>query len=287
MQLKNPPFRTKVFRKKIEKRDFYSYSQATSKTPVLLDTTTPEYNQEKNIQMIWCHGWGFQHSCFSHLIDQMPSHSTHWMVDFPGFGAAPAPEEGWSVTDYARDLAHALRVEQTLDTSKEIIFVGHSFGCRVALELEKYAPELFHHVIMIAPPGIAVGRLRMQQIFRRMLSRTYRFLRPYLPKKAVRYLQMYLGSTDYLAAQGVMRKTLVKVVAQDLACSASKFTKKTLVIASRADTQTPLDSVRALCQLMSKGMLCSLEHFTHTSLLTEGSCAVGRKIREFILDSDE
>ncbi|MEM7651111.1 MAG: alpha/beta hydrolase, partial [Pseudomonadota bacterium] len=51
--------------------------------------------------VFWGHGWGQNLDAFKPLAQSLSSLGQHWVVDFPGFGKSPTPEDVWGTQDYA------------------------------------------------------------------------------------------------------------------------------------------------------------------------------------------
>lgn len=259
---------------KFPKRQFYTSCQAEGMQAIDVEDIAPTCN------VLWCHGWGMDRHSFDAVASQMPPLIQHYFVDFAGFGSAQKPPRGWSVEDFAKDLASALREE--IDCSLPVLLVGHSFGCTVALELEKWAPDLFDEVVMIAPPGIATGMRKVQRMYKKVLSVFFRSMRPYLSESWTNWWRRRIGSADYLASQGVMRESLVKVVSYDTAGSALLFSKRALLIGSDRDRITPASTIRELARVLPRGAFCQLSGYDHHSILTDGSHELAAQISEAI-----
>ena len=59
--------------------------------------------------------------------------------DLFGFGATPPPPEPWGSDDYARHLLPLFEEDGVL--AERVVIVGHSFGGRVAVRLQRLVPD--------------------------------------------------------------------------------------------------------------------------------------------------
>ena len=105
-------------------------------------------------QLIWAHGWGQSHAAFSALAETWQSGAYNILIDFPGFGASPRPAEDWGTADYADACAGLLA---TLP-KRQRIWIGHSFGCRVGLQIGARHPDLVDGLFLVAAAGLRPRR---------------------------------------------------------------------------------------------------------------------------------
>ena len=76
------------------------------------------------------------------------------LIDFPGFGASPMPPAPWGTADYADAMAEWL---DGLPPARRI-WVAHSFGCRVGLQLAARRPATLAGLFLIAAAGLPPQR---------------------------------------------------------------------------------------------------------------------------------
>ncbi|MGB0719497.1 MAG: alpha/beta fold hydrolase, partial [Bdellovibrionales bacterium] len=100
--------------------------------------------------IVWAHGWGQSHAAFLPLAESLNTIGTHVLVDLPGFGASAAPDDVWGTEDYADRMAKLISAV----TDAPIIWVGHSFGCRVGLQLAAKYPDLVSKLCLVAGAGL-------------------------------------------------------------------------------------------------------------------------------------
>src|SRR5262245_49964737 len=82
--------------------------------------------------MVWGHGWGQNRAAFMPLATALPRLATHLLLDFPGFGRSRVPPGPWGTEDYADAVAELISGRRE---GKKVIWIGHSFGARVGLQL--------------------------------------------------------------------------------------------------------------------------------------------------------
>jgi pimeloyl-ACP methyl ester carboxylesterase len=95
--------------------------------------------------MVFVHGFACAHGDWDHLVAHLsPNHQTI-AVDLRGHGASPGTAEECSVERYGADVAEVMRA-LALPPS---VVVGHSMGCRVAIEAALQAPKQTAGVILV------------------------------------------------------------------------------------------------------------------------------------------
>jgi pimeloyl-ACP methyl ester carboxylesterase len=154
------------------------------------------------------HGWGRSRHDWSDALRGLDALA----VDLPGFGATPAPPEGWSVAQYARELA------PLLTDSTPTVLVGHSFGGRVACRMAADHPAAVRALVLTGVPLLRSTAPRAKSPLPYRVLRTLR-RRGLVPESWLERGRQRYGSTDYRTTTGVMRDVLVKAVNEDYADS--------------------------------------------------------------------
>src|SRR5262245_37611585 len=159
------------------------------------------------LHFLWAHGWGQDHRTFLPLAGALERLGAHTLFDFPGFGESPRPPGDWGTEDYADAFADWFA---TLPRARRI-WIGHSFGCRVGLQLAARHPASIDGLFLIAAAGLPRTRTVLEQI--RIKSRVAMFKAlKMLPRFGIDTSAMTatFGSSDYRSA-GAMRPIFVKV----------------------------------------------------------------------------
>lgn len=228
--------------------------------------------------LIWGHGWGQSSAAFLPLAETLKTFASSTLIDFPGFGKSPLPPESWGTADYADAVAQYLGGLP----SGRLIWIGHSFGGRVGLQLAARHPKLLSGMVLIAAAGLPRQRTLPQQI-RVSLRRTFfktakRFLRegPQLEQ-----LRQRMGSADYRSA-GALRPVFSRVVSENLTNVARNVQCPTLLIYGKEDTETPPEIGERLKMLIPGAELAILDSFGHLNILSEGRHQVALRIRKFL-----
>jgi pimeloyl-ACP methyl ester carboxylesterase len=230
------------------------------------------------LHFIWGHGWGQDHRVFLPLATALERRGAHSLIDFPGFGGSPPPPMIWTTGDYADAMAEWLSM--VLRTRR--IWVGHSFGCRVGLQLAARHPKLIDGLFLIAAAGLQRNRTLSQQIRIKARIAAYKTLK-FLPQLGVdtTSIRSKFGSADYRSA-GPMRPIFVKVVQEDLTEIARHVKCPVQLVYGALDDETPPEIGYRLAKLIPDANISVLPRFDHYTILTSAVHQVQNQIEQFI-----
>jgi pimeloyl-ACP methyl ester carboxylesterase len=229
-------------------------------------------------ELIWGHGWGQTHRALLPLAQAMRRSARSILIDLPGFGAAPPPPGRWGTADYADAVAEWLGGE----APARRIWVAHSFGCRVGLQLAARHPGLLDGLFLIASAGLPPHRTLWAQArvaARRWAFRLARVTTPEGPSRD--RLRARFGSADYRTA-GELRPILVKAVSEDLSEVARAVRVPAVLVVGDRDRDTPPELALRLNRLMPQSRLVVLRGFDHFNVLTEGHHQIVQRLTEFL-----
>lgn len=202
----------------------------------------------------------------------------HVVIDFPGFGASPVPQEIWGTEDYADAVAALIRA----NTKESIIWVGHSFGCRVGIQLAARHPDLIAGLFLISAAGLARKRSLWNRLYFGARIKLFKILKALIPFGISReWLYSKFGSADYKNA-GPLREIFVKVVNEDLSRIATDLRCKVSLVYGSKDTETPPEMGERLSKLIPNSELYVLDGHDHYSILMSGKHKVLQKLNAFI-----
>lgn len=254
---------------------------ATTASPAALSADRlPATAPGRTHRFIWAHGWGQSRKAMAALAQTFRPFGEQILIDFPGFGDAPPPQEAWSTAEYADWAAGVIRAEPA---GLKTVWVGHSFGCRVGIQLAARHPGLLDRMCLIAGAGLKRQRSAMEQARVTGKIYTYKALRRLAPLVGMDTgkLRERFGSADYKNA-GAMREILTKVVNEDLTDVARQVICPVQLIYGEKDTETPPEIGERLAQLIPDARLAVLPDQDHYSLLAEGRHQVARRLRDFL-----
>jgi pimeloyl-ACP methyl ester carboxylesterase len=178
-----------------------SSSLAVVLTTLLGGRAFAERFGESPAKVVALHGWGRNRQDWMSTLQGYDALAP----DLPGFGATPAPETGWSTSEYAEWLREILA-----DLDRPVL-VGHSFGGRIAVQLAASAPELVRGIVLTGVPLLRPQTAAAKPAFGFRMMRTLNKWH-FISNERMEQERRKRGSADYVAAHGVMREVLVKAV---------------------------------------------------------------------------
>lgn len=205
------------------------------------------------------HGWRRDRSDMKAATTGLPG--TVALVDLPGHGASPEPPEPWGSDDYAHRVGLAIdelvadlteppdapAADQPGAARERAVVVGHSTGGRVAVCLAARRPELVSGLVLAGvpllrrPPGKPALPFRIVRRLHRM--------RLVSNGRMEAWRQRY-GSPDYVAAHGVMRQVLIRLVGESYEDQLAQLECPVALVWGAADTAAPLDMVERAAELI-------------------------------------
>lgn len=234
---------------------------------------------------MWAHGWGQSHQAWNNFIDTFQNKAHHIALDFPGFGAAPVPPEDWGTEDYAQGVVDWMNQENL----PPVIWIGHSFGCRVGTQVASRHPNKIKAMAFIAGAGLRKKFPFWKRAYFFTRIRLFKILRHLLPEGELKKkVMVYFGSADYNAA-GSLRKVFVRIVNEDLTEQAKNISCPVKLMYGSEDDETPPDFGERYQSLMQNAELHILEGQDHYSLIQNGRHQVIKILNDFItqvIDAD-
>lgn len=115
------------------------------------------------------HGIGVSSLYMAPLAEKLAAHGRVLLMDLPGFGGVPQPEDDLDVEGFARVIRSGL---EALKASR-VVLIGHSMGAQFVVELALLAPEFGGRVVLVAPvvpPGSRDTRTVLADFIRSSFS---------------------------------------------------------------------------------------------------------------------
>jgi pimeloyl-ACP methyl ester carboxylesterase len=195
------------------------------------------------------HGWSRTRRDFSAVLAPPGADPLDAIaLDLPGFGATPSPPDAWGSTEYAALVACVLE-----EMATPVVVLGHSFGGRVAVELAAQRPDDVAALVLTGVPLIRPeGSVRTPFAFRagRLLHRA-----GLLPASRMEALRRRYGSSDYRAAEGVMRQVLVRVVNERYDEALAAIRCPVTLVWGDDDSTAPVDMARVVAKSLGDARL--------------------------------
>lgn len=231
-------------------------------------------------QIVWLHGWAQTHASLLGLAELMEKRATNILFDLPGFGQTEPLEQAAGSPDYAAALAAELAA---LPAGRRLV-VGHSFGCRVGLQLAAGWPELVDGLFLIAPAGLPRRRgvlWRGKAMGLKLIGRMARYADRLLGSRLHARFAGRFGSADYRNA-GRLRETFVKIVNEDLSAVARQISQPVAIVVGEADTETPPEISRRYEHLIENAGLAVLPGFGHLDIVSRGRHQLQARLSRFL-----
>jgi len=227
--------------------------------------------------LIWAHGWGQTHAALLPLAESMCGSAPSMLIDFPGFGESPLPPTPWGTADYADAVAEWLA---TLAPARRI-WIAHSFGCRVGLQLAARHPQAVAGLFLIAAAGLPRQRSAIERAQIGVRRWAFRLVRSLTPEGPARdRLRQRFGSADYRQA-GALRPILIKTVGEDLSEAARAVRCPAVLVYGAEDHETPPELGMRFKKLIPQSQLYVLRGFDHWNVLAEGWHQLLQRLGEF------
>jgi len=121
-----------------------------------------------NRSFVLVHGIGVSSRYFQPAAAHLARVAPVYLIDLPGYGAAPNPTQDVSLDDHARVVIEFLRATEL----ENPVLIGHSMGAQVVARIATNAPAVSDRIVLLAPtmpPGyrtfwIAASRLVLDMI---------------------------------------------------------------------------------------------------------------------------
>ena len=219
------------------------------------------------------HGYLSSSNCFVYQIPFFQRDFDVYAPDFKGFGNNKGMPKAYSLDDYVDDLVRYLDDRKIIKPS----VVAHSFGARVALKATYRYPDIFGKIVLTG----AAGMTPKKTVKKVAKKATYKLLKNFLPKEKLKVFY----SSDYLALDGVMRESFVKIVSERLEYTLSSVKNPTLLIFGKDDKDTPLYMARRMHRGIINSKLLVFEKAGHFCFLDK-PLKFNTEVKEFLLSNE-
>lgn len=231
--------------------------------------------------VVFGHGWGRTYRDFIPVAEALAPVASSYLIDFPGFGDTPRPDEAWGTEDYADHMVAFLREVHGLE---HYSWVGHSFGGRVGMRIAAKYPAALNHLVLVASAGVPRQVSAVQKLRRRKNGWAFKF-RKALAKgpEALEALEKRYGSLDYIHSREIgMRDIFVRTVNEDQTDTLAQITCPTSLIYGGLDFETPVEIGETIARHVSGATLTVCPHYDHISILDRGRHQIALTIKDKI-----
>lgn len=211
----------------------------------------------KGKKIILLHGWGQNTTMMAFIGEHLKKHFIIYNIDLPGFGKSDLPDDVYGFDEYS-EIIHSFCKKLKIDNP---IFIAHSFGCRIALRYAyKYGA---YKMCLTGAAGIKAKRdLKWYiKVYGYKIGKFILNLKPFIKYKEK--FENNVGSDDYKNASGIMKKTFVKVVNEDVTPLLKDIDAETLLVFGENDDATPIKDGKLMESLMPNAVLVTFENDDH------------------------
>ena len=219
----------------------------------------PSSVEKPKYHFIWAHGWMRTHKDYLGMANQLSNLGEHSLIDLPGHGSTSRNCGEWSIEQY---VDHVVEWVKTID--KPIIWVGHSFGCRIGAHIAKRLSKKIKSLFLICPP---FNEKKAFSPLRYLRKWTYKALLKIGISKEI--LMPYFASRDYIEAKD-LRPLFVKWVNEDSGFALKNLKLPIKIIFAKNDTETPERLSTHFLKHCEHANIVKLDFFDHYSILTNG-----------------
>ena len=203
-------------------------------------------------------GWGNTRPTFQRIINHFKDSFTIYIVDYPGFGNSPSPNQELTMDDYKEIIDNFIKKQKIHNP----IIIAHSFGGRIVSLLKTNISKC----ILIDVAGIKRKKIKVW-IKEKIYKITKKILILFHKKELVIKLKNVFASEDYKDVPKNMQKTFQNIIKQDLKKEYQKLSCETLIIWGEKDQDTPLKDAYLLNRLIPNSGLTIYKNSTHFSYL--------------------
>ena len=223
--------------------------------------------------LVILHGWGSSRRVMMPIAQSLSHLRKSYVLDLPGFGDSPEPENSWSIGDYT-DAVQAFI--SSLEEEKVDVLV-HSFGGRIMLKMctRDFGKKHIDKVLITGGAGMKPKRsikFYLRKYTAKTLKAPFMILPDPLKSKSLNWLRSTdiwkkLGSSEYSELSGVMRETFVKSVTEHLESTLPQIPHEVLLLWGRNDDATPLYQAERMEKGIQKAALVVIDDAGHYAFL--------------------
>jgi len=230
---------------------------------------------QKNFLIL--HGWGSKAQQWDKVSEIIAGEGFNVIVpDLPGFGESREPERPWNLDDYCvfvQEFAKQLGL-------KNIYLLGHSFGGSLAVKFALKYPDQVEKLFLVG--AACIRRKTLGKSLSKKVAKIFRIF-AFLPfySSVRKGVYRYVFKSDYINSEGVMRKSYLKIISEDLTDALRAIKIPTVIIWGQNDNVTPIEDAYLIEKNVPGSKLAVIPGGNHD--LERGNPEIlGRKIVENI-----
>ena len=219
------------------------------------------------------HGWLANKETMAPIYKHLENDFRCVALDFPGMGGSQEQNEPWDNDAYA-DFVEAFMEAVGI---KNPIAIGHSHGGRVLLKMASRKDGIFSKLLLIDAAGIKPKHsvLWYVRVYAAKIVKAVLCL-PLINKTGLlEKFQNHVGSSDYRNSSEMLKKTMSKLLAEDLTEQIKSISVPTLLVWGEKDTATPLSDAYVMEEKIPGAGVAVIPGAGHFSFL-EGAMQFNR-----------
>lgn len=206
----------------------------------LLGTDIKYIEMGEGKPLVVLHGWGANIESIMPIVNSIPKGYKIYAYDAPGFGDSADLDRVLSTWDYELYLEEFLKKMNI----EKATFIGHSFGGKTLTIFASKNKTQVEKLVLVDASGV-IPKRTLSYYFKVYSFKSLRFIYTKLffwnnNTDGLKKFYEKFGSDDYQAAQGIMRKTFVKVVNESTRECFKDIDAETLLVWGENDDATPL-----------------------------------------------
>lgn len=220
----------------------------------------------KGPNLVLLHGWKHDRHTWDSILPFLEANYTCWVIDLPGFGTNPRPKGTWSIPEYANWVKKTL-IENNI---KNPVLVGHSFGGRIVIELNKIVPDIRQNILYATP-----GLRQPIPVFKSFAYSFYQGLKKtniiehakVIDKVSFMHkLRDKMRSSDYKEA-GELKDIFLATIHYNLIPGMEGISKPTTLVWGTEDNIVPIKIGKEMLKIIPNSNMVPLEGLSHLAHL--------------------
>jgi pimeloyl-ACP methyl ester carboxylesterase len=216
--------------------------------------------EQNNPTLIILHGWQSSKEKWQVVKENLEKQGLKVIVpDLPGFKKENELNRSWNLDNYLRWFE-----KFSSEISEPFFLLGHSFGGRMAIKFAAQHPEKLKGLILVSAAGIKHKKTFKQNLFFKMAKtgKKFSFL-PFFSFFRKAFYKFIVREKDYARAQGFLKETFKKIIAEDLTPYFLKIKISTLIIWGEKDKMTSLSDAYLMNKKIPNSKLEILKKIGH------------------------
>lgn len=207
------------------------------------------------------HGWGLNGGVYQKLKTLLEKDGfSVFAPDLPGFGMEPQVNKSMKLDDYANFVRNFIQKKGI----KKVIFIGHSFGGRVAIKYAWQYPQEVSKLILTGVPVIRHNSFKKKIAFIiAVIGGKILKISPQQLKKSFRKLLYFaIGEWDYYRA-GPLRQVFKNIIGEDLVQYIAAIKIPVLLIWGEKDKVVPFSDGQRIHRMIADSTLVVVKEIGH------------------------